>query len=157
MIRLFSILAVGFSLIVAGQSARAKQEMIDARYAIQSGMVVSILSKEICSCHFVEDVSLRECLQRSNLPEDLLKRLEARVQIGAKVLERVVFDAGATKILRLTVRKDTGTVRVGPTFIGALPPLLGSPFAKALYNRAKPQLGCVSIVEPNQSEADSVP
>ena len=47
---------------------KAIEEITDLNYILDQGILSGMLAKELCSCHFVENMSVSECLNRSPIP-----------------------------------------------------------------------------------------
>lgn len=63
-------LFAGFALMGSGHDAKAvgRVEIEVGRFAIEKGVFNTIFAKELCSCQFVDGLTLEECQARDNLP-----------------------------------------------------------------------------------------
>ncbi len=67
-------------LLTAFQSQAAFiGKLNDLTYMLNSGILVKAVSKEYCTCHYMYDMSLKECLSRNHLPEQLLGMIKFEI------------------------------------------------------------------------------
>jgi hypothetical protein len=93
------------------------------KYATKSGLLNVIVSKELCSCHWIAHIPINVCLERGNLP------------------------AGSEKMVVIEPNESQHVMTVHTSILGRL--LYGKgPEAWSLYNAAHPEYGCHIIHGP---------
>ncbi len=122
-ITLIFTLALGAAYWLGPRPARARvsnlgPEILDLRYAVNSGLLSRMLAKEMCSCRYVTGLPIAECLKRTSLPGPLVNSATVTDQVAAK------------------------SITAGPTVVSRLL-LGGGPSAQARFRTEQPQLGCV--------------
>jgi len=88
-------------------------------YSLHSGLLTRIVAKELCSCHFIEGLSLSDCKRLSNLPPGT--ELLADIHVDDSGFEVTAHPSGLAQILNL-----------GRSL----------PAARAGLNRSSAKLGC---------------
>jgi hypothetical protein len=73
-----SFIALMFIYNVSTQAAVLGQ-LNDLTYMLNSGILVKAVSKEYCTCKFMYNMDLKECLERNHLPEQLLGMIRVEV------------------------------------------------------------------------------
>lgn len=98
-------------------------QISDLKYGMSSGLVASMIAKEACTCRYIAQLSLKDCLKRSNLP--------GPIQIMLKIQED-------SKEKSITVRSNFYDEDA-----------FHSPTAKGILRKDNPRLGC-HLVEVRQ-------
>ena len=137
-----SILALAvvaaLATFLTGPSAEAVgiAELKVGKFALEKGVFNTIFAKELCSCQFVNGLTLQECEARDNLP------------------------AIAHKLVNLTVDKEKHTVnssykgadevRAAAASLGFDLVTIGGP-AEARFDDEHPEWGCVLTKLPSET------
>jgi hypothetical protein len=72
----FIVLLLSYSV---GSQAAVFGQINDLTYMLNSGILVKAVSKEYCTCKFMYNMDLKECLERNHLPEQLLGMIRVEV------------------------------------------------------------------------------
>lgn len=123
------LLAGAVALVALLAPARADAvgggpDMAVTKFAIESGLLNVVFSKELCSCHFVDEQTVDDCMQTANLPSDALRV--------------VAFDVDEQ---RKTV---SARFKLTASFVTPNP----GPAAAAAFDVAHPEFGCVATKGP---------
>lgn len=121
--------AVALSLVALLAPTRADAvgggpDFAVTKFAIESGLLNVIFSKELCSCHFVDEQTVEDCMQTANLPSDALR-----------VVSFDVDEQQKTVSARFKLTANFVTPNPGPR-------------AAAAFDPARPELGCVATAGP---------
>ncbi len=94
------------------------------KFGVESGLLTVLFSKELCSCHFVDGLSLDQCLATSNLP------------------------SGADKVVGVDIDENAKTVSAHYTVLAHTFALQTGPAAAAAFDQSHPEFGCVLTAGP---------
>lgn len=94
------------------------------KFGVESGLLTVLFAKELCSCHFVDGLSLDQCLATSNLP------------------------SGADKVVGVDIDENATTVSAHYTLLAHAFSLQTGPAAAASFDRSHPEFGCVLTAGP---------
>jgi hypothetical protein len=125
-------LALGFAALALSITPESRAvggvDLQVTKFALEKGVFNAIFAKELCSCQFVDGLSLDECKERDNLPGVA----HAIVNISVDPQTKSVTSAyrGHDTIAQVTASLGLGEVTVG-----------GS--ATARMDDAHPEYGCV--------------
>ena len=120
---------------VTGRARAVGGPKIEAgRFAIENGVFNTIFAKELCSCQFVDGLTLDDCKARDNLPAI------------SHVLVDITVDPTATTVSsgykgRETINRFTRSIGIPDVKIGG--------GATARYDEAHPEFGCVLTKLPS--------
>jgi len=142
---------LGLALSAIAMMATLTSRPLDARavggvdlqvtkFAVEEGVFNTIFAKELCSCQFVDGLTLEECKARDNLPSI------AHAIVNITVDDRAHTVSSAYKG-HDTVNQLTASLGLGDLQIG------GSATAK--FDEAHPELGCVLTKLPRDPEGSS--
>lgn len=126
------------ALVALSGSAKAvgRVELEVTAFALNKGVFNSIFAKELCSCQFVDGLTLEECKARDNLPGVAHQIVDITVDPEAKTVSSTY--KGRETINRLT------------SSLGIQNPVIGGP-ATARFDEAHPEFGCVLTKLPSES------
>ena len=137
-----AIAAAATILAVIGVTGSAKAvgrvELEVTAFALQKGVFNSIFAKELCSCQFVDGLTLDECKQRDNLPSIAHAIVDITVDPDAKTVS--------------SAYKGRETITALTSSLGIRDPLIGGP-AMARFDEAHPEMGCVLTTLPSDERA----
>lgn len=100
-----------FAVLIATAPATFAKNIKMGSQVIAKGYLQALLAKEVCTCHFVTGLEVRQCLERANLP----------------------ISQTQLKILLSMVVVNGHDVKVSPTPVGLLLGALRGPPKQARY------------------------
>jgi hypothetical protein len=124
---LLAALLAGIGAVSAERRAEAVSipDLKLTQFGVESGLLTVIFSKELCSCHFVDGLTIDQCKATSNLP------------------------SGADKIIDLQVDEQNKTIAASYNLLArAISPLHTGPAAAAAFDQEHPEFGCVLTAGP---------
>src|SRR5438093_9306691 len=130
------VVATALSISTAVTPARAVGgvDLQVTKFALEKGVFNAIFAKELCSCQFVDGLTLDECKARDNLPSVAHAIVNLDVDANAHTVKSAY--KGHDTIARATAALGLGEVTVG-----------GS--ATATWDAAHPEYGCVLTKLPS--------
>jgi hypothetical protein len=122
----------GFAVVCFAPGARAVGgvDLQVGEFALTSGVFNSVFAKELCSCHFVDELSTEDCKAHDNLPG-----------IAHQIVNIEVDDAAKTVTASYKGRETIAAV-TGIATLGLATVKLGGP-ASARFDAEHPEFGCV--------------
>jgi len=97
------------------------------KFAIESGLFNVVFAKELCSCHFVDGLTIDECKERDNLPS------------AAHLLVRLDVDEAS---------KSVSSEYISPVRLAAYAGVTPGGGASARVDPDHPEFGCVLTRAP---------
>lgn len=130
------VVATTLSISTAVTPARAVGgvDLQVTKFALEKGVFNAIFAKELCSCQFVDGLTLDECKARDNLPSIAHSIVNLSVDPRAKTVSSAY--KGHDVISSVTASLGLGEVTAG-----------GSATAK--FDDAHPEFGCVLTKLPS--------
>ena len=125
-----AVLGLSALVMLTGHAEAVSGPKLDAgKFALEKGVFNTIFAKELCSCHFVDGLTLDECKARDNLPSIAHSLVDISVDPQAKTVSSAYKG-------RATINAFTQSIG-----LGTLLTLGGSSTAR--YDDAHPEFGCV--------------
>jgi hypothetical protein len=94
------------------------------KFGVESGLLTVLFAKELCSCHFVDGLTIDDCLKTSNLPD------------------------GADKVVNVDVDENAKTVSAHYTLLAHAFSLKTGPSTSAAFQEDHPEFGCLLTAGP---------
>jgi hypothetical protein len=131
---LFAVAAAALVTFSTRAQAVGGVDLKVTKFALETGVFNSLFAKELCSCQFVDGLSLDDCIARDNVPSI------------AHDLVNISVDPDAHTVSSAYRGHDVVDGIVAAIGIGSMP-LGGS--ATAQYDDAHPEFGCVLTKLPS--------
>jgi len=130
------VCVAGIIALAAPAKAVGGTQLAVGKFALEKGVFNTIFAKEICSCQFVDGLTLQECQERDNLPPISHSLVNLTIDPVAKTVT-------STYKGRETINDFARSHGLGEHL------RVGGP-ATARFDEAHPEFGCVLTKLPDE-------